>query len=161
MPRYGEYDDLLEILRSHEKRLSAMEKFARVGAGFSSRPFIPFTMQNIDTTADVNTAINVWDTLYISEIYVQLPSIELNVQVETTDGTTAGEVRLRLDGGILAGTTQTRAAGAGTTLHLLSADISSVHSYLELGVIELQARRTAGSGVFRVGVLRAVSIELA
>jgi len=118
-------------------------------SGGLARPWIPISGWYDITGVEVpvsTTTSGTFTSVVEQQLYQQHPTVRVVMRVRCSDGTTAGEVRV-MSGATQVGATQTIAAGTYAQYEITGTSPIVPGGW---GILQIQARRTAGSGT--VGV---------
>ncbi|MFI2663744.1 hypothetical protein [Micromonospora carbonacea] len=125
-----------------------------------ARPYIPVQVGEVSAPTVTTTSSSFVDVA-AGMMSIQHPVLYAYLLVRASDGTTAGEVRLVLDGNPV-GSVLSVAAGAYAYASYGPAALpDNSYQYGALRGLTVQARRTAGSGTIGVRVLTVLGLESA
>ncbi|GIJ25488.1 hypothetical protein Vqi01_06500 [Micromonospora qiuiae] len=124
-----------------------------------ARPYIPVQLGEV-TIPTTTTTSGTFTDMAAGTMPVQHPVLFAHVLARASDGTTAGEVRMTLNGEQV-GEPATVDAGAFVHMYLGPATVDAVYEYGHLHRVRVQARRTAGSGEIGVRVMSMHGLESA
>lgn len=131
---------------------------AASGRGMA-RPYIPVPMGEVMVPTATTTSATFVD-LAAGLMPVQHPVLYAYLLVRASDGSTAGEVQMTLDG-IQVGDTLPVSVGAYAIAAIGPAPLPATYQYGSLQQVRVQARRTAGAGDIGVRVLSVLGLESA
>ncbi|MDG4792429.1 hypothetical protein [Micromonospora sp. WMMD1082] len=124
-----------------------------------ARPYIPIQTGEV-TVPTATTTSGTFTDLAAGTMPVQHPVLMAHILARASDGTTAGEIRMTVDGEPV-GEPGTLAAGGYTHMILGPAVLPGIYAYAALAAISIQARRTAGSGTIGARVMSILGLESA
>ncbi|HEX5542461.1 MAG TPA: hypothetical protein VFX60_13020 [Micromonospora sp.] len=124
-----------------------------------ARPYIPLHVGEIVQPVATTTSGSFTDVLTGANV-IQHPVLYAHLLVQAGDASTAGQVRLALDGAAI-GPTLTVSAGSYTFASIGPFAVPSPGPYAALRTLSVQARRSAGASTIGVRVMSLLGLESA
>lgn len=121
-----------------------------------ARPYIPLGPMVSNSAPTDMTMSTVWNTLQIGQMYKQHPGLLVPLVVQSTLGST-GQIRLLDDVGRQIGPTLAVAANEFSVRNDLIGAVEGTH--MNPTGLNLQARRTGGTGAIGVRAINVIGIE--